>query len=125
MWGRTIYAIIDEEDSRDLIKSTDGGDTWETYFIGSSGYTVTISPVDSDWVLFGKIDGLYLSKDGLKSEKRVIDVNDNISDVVFAPTDPNKVYVIQNGYILHKSTDAGESFTRIINLRDEILNVLP
>jgi len=123
--GQTIYAIIDEEDSRDLIKSTDGGDTWETYFLGSSGYTVTISPVDSEWVLFAKVDGLYLSKDGLKSEEKVIDIDENISDVVFAPTDPNTVYVIENGYVLHKSTDAGESFTKMINLRDDVLNVVP
>ena len=120
---QTIYAIIDERDSREMIKSTDGGVTWETYFLGSSGYKVTISPVDSNWVLFAKVDGLYLSKDGLKSEKKVFDIDNTISDVVFAPTNPNIVYVIQNGFIFYKSTDAGESFTKMINLRDDVLNV--
>ena len=99
-------------------------------------YFVAVSPNDKKRVLYGKSTDLYLSTDGLDTERKVIEtepVEDNeFSDIVFSPSDPNIVYAITTGaypatagYDLYKSTDAGESFSKIINLRDDVLNIIP
>lgn len=125
--GSVIYAPANDYK---IFKSADAGETWSEYHIGTTGYAIAVSPIDPNRVLFSKVDGLYLSTDGLQTESQVITVTDttgkgHISDVVFAPADNNIVYVITAGYNFYKSTDAGETFTKIINLRDEVLNVIP
>ncbi len=126
--GSVIYSIANDYK---IYKSADAGETWSEYLFGTSGYAIAVSPNDPNRVLFSKINGLYLSTDGLQTESQVITLPDtaggkvHISDIVFAPTDNNIVYVIVSGYDFYKSTNAGETFTKIINLRDEVLNVIP
>ena len=124
--GNTIYAMSDSEGNRKISKSTDGGNTWSNYpFV--SGYTVTASPSDANRVLVGVFDGLYLSTNGWQSQNQVITLigDQRISDVQFAPSNTNIVYVVTYGYVLYKSTDSGNSFTKIKDIRNEVLNVLP
>jgi len=125
--GSVIYTTANDYK---ILKSTDTGETWSEYNIKTNGYAVAVSPIDPDRVLFSKTYGLYLSTDGLQTESQVITITDttatgHISDIVFAPSDNTIVYVITAGYNFYKSTDAGETFTKIINLRDEVLNVIP
>ena len=126
--GTVIYAIAN--DVSKIFKSVDGGDSWSEHNINSSGYTITISPSDPDRVLFGKSDGLYLSTNGLKTSIKVSDIGTSVRgfghvcDVAFSQSDNNIVYMISLGYNVYKSTDAGQTFTKIVNLRDDVLNVL-
>jgi len=52
------------------------------------------------------------------------DPEKRISDIVVSDSDPNICYVITTGYDFYKSSDAGASFNKILNLRDDILNVI-
>lgn len=122
--GNVIYAAA--SDIYRILKSIDSGETWSEYFIKTSGYAIAVSPSNSARVLFSKTSGLYLSTDGLETESQVISTEGvHIADVVFAPSDNNIVYAITDGYNFYKSTDAGVSFLKIANLRDDILNIIP
>ncbi|MFC2142957.1 WD40/YVTN/BNR-like repeat-containing protein [Candidatus Aenigmatarchaeota archaeon] len=119
--GNVIYGA--RNDCMGMIKSVDGGNSWSEH--EGSCYAVAVSPTDSDRVLYGTTEGVYLSTNGLGSIAKVIDTNNNIGDIVFAPSDNNIVYVITYGYNLFKSTDGGENFEKIKNLRSEVLDVIP
>lgn len=127
--GSVIYAQA--EDPMEIMKSVDGGETWSAHSRDSSGYVISVSPGDPDRVLFATAYGVSLSTDGLGSFSEVItiesrDGTNHIGDIVFSPSDNDIVYVIQSGkYDLYKSTDAGETFSKIISIRDEVLNVIP
>ena len=118
--GNTIYAV----DNFKIQKSVDAGLTWIEYDLFTSGYSITVFPDNSDRVLFSKTSGLFLSTDGLNTESQVISTfgQNHISDIVIAPSDNDIVYAITVGYDVYKSIDAGENFTKIINLREDILN---
>jgi photosystem II stability/assembly factor-like uncharacterized protein len=121
--GNTIYATS----SYYIHKSTDAGDTWSEYSIQSWGYALDVFPDDSNRVLYSTISGVFLSTDGLSSNKQVLTLENpenHISDIVVSESDSNICYIITVGYDFYKSTDTGASFTKIINLRDEVLNVI-
>lgn len=124
--GNTIYIHSNEYK---IYKSMDGGAAWTPHdVILTSGYTLTVSPLDSNRVIFGQTNGLFLSTDGLSTVTKVLDIDENagrISDLVFAASAPNIVYMITGGYIIYKSTDGGATFSKIGNLRDEVLNKNP
>ena len=123
--GLVLYVHSDEFL---IYKSIDGGITWTSHPIFTSGYTITVSPQDSNRVLYGQVDGLYLSTNGLSSVTKVVDIDQNagqISDLVFAPSDPTIVYMITDGYIIYKSSDRGATFSQIGDLRNEVLNKNP
>jgi photosystem II stability/assembly factor-like uncharacterized protein len=120
--GKVIYALGDMK----IIKSTDSGETWSEYELHTSGYVIEMFPDDPERVLFSKVDGVYLSENGLQTETRVIEVaGRHPSDIAVAPSDRNIVYAIDIGYDVYKSIDAGSNFTKIINLRDDVFNVIP
>ena len=60
----------------------------------------------------------------MNSDKKIVDIpgENHVTDIVFSPTEPSIVYAIGVGYDLYKSTDSGESFTKIVNLRTDVLN---
>lgn len=122
--GQTIAALADTQGQpAELLVSTDGGATWNHFPLRTSGYTVTISPHDSKRILFGQVGGLHLSTDGGQTGNQVITQDDaRITDVVFSPSDQKTVYAIITGYDLYKSTDGGETFQKLVNLRNDILN---
>ena len=47
------------------------------------------------------------------------------ADIVIVPSDSNIVYVIDIGYDLYKSVDGGKTFTKLVNLREDVLNEIP
>ncbi|MEE8402738.1 MAG: hypothetical protein V3R93_03200 [Candidatus Hydrothermarchaeaceae archaeon] len=108
--GSVIYAAA--SNIYKILKSEDGGNSWGEYAIGTSGYAIAVSPSDPRRVLFSKAHGVFLSTDGLKTEKQVIELttsgHEHVSDMVFAPSDNNIVYVITSGsYNLYESNDGG------------------
>jgi len=120
--GQVIYAV----DDMVIVKSTDSGQTWSEYNLHSSGYVVTIFPDDSNRVLFSKVDGVYLSEDGLTTEIKVIDVEGrHPSDIDIAPSDTSIVYAIDIGYDVYKSVDSGRTFIKIVNLREDVFSAIP
>lgn len=132
--GNTIYAI-----SRNgyILVSNDGGNTWSKKYKGmGSVYYIAASPYDEKTVLLGAGSDICLSTDGLDTCKTVASVervgDKHVSDIVFSPSDPNIVYAIltgaypdNSGYDLYKSIDGGVSFSKMANLRDDVLRVIP
>jgi len=120
--GSVIYVV----DEFRIMKSVDSGETWSEYDLHTSGYVIEIFHDNPDRVLFSKVDGVYLSEDGLLTETKVIDVTGrHPSDIAIAPSDSNIVYAIGIGYDVYKSIDGGRTFTNIVNLREDVLEDIP
>ncbi len=103
-----------------LLKSTDGGITWNktgltfpktNYFI----YEVLINPTNTNIVLAATSKGLYKSTDAGATWNQTLK-DTCISDIEFKPGDPNTVYATAMGLqgYFFRSTNAGTSFKKII-----------
>lgn len=97
-----------------LYKSLDGGDTWTTYRITSTGgvaKAVTIDPDNDNTIYVGGLKGtsgaLFKSTDGGSSWVEIgKGVFDSVSNIVLDPVSKNKIYVgSQSG--LYKSENSG------------------
>ncbi|MBW1839647.1 MAG: hypothetical protein JRI49_06890 [Deltaproteobacteria bacterium] len=125
--GQTIYGNL--HDCNGGVISNDGGNNWRR----SKGacYVIAVSPSDILRVLYGGYDGVYISVNGLIDVEKVADItvfgggHKHVGDIVFAPSDNNIVYAITSGYDLYKSTNSGNAFKLIINLRNDVLSVIP
>ncbi|MCH7564628.1 MAG: hypothetical protein IH968_12485 [Gemmatimonadetes bacterium] len=129
-WGDGVY------------KSTDGGQTWRNMGLGESRHIgrIVMHPDDSDIVyvaamghLWGrnKERGVYKSTDGGESWTRVLHVDERTGavDVAIDPENPEIVYAAMYqrqrrpwgfhgggpGSGLYKSTDGGDSWTKLTN----------
>ena len=117
--GQTLYA--NERDSYVMRISQDGGATWRTSSINQANGPVAVSPADDRLVLYAGGGRLYRSSNGLATFAQVLQTT-NISDIVFASSDPAIIYVVADGYLIFKSIDAGHTFAPIANLRTDVLN---
>ena len=68
---------------------------------------------------------LNRSSDGLATATSVLTAAASIEYIAFAPSDPSIVYVGAVGLLIYKSTDAGETFTLVADLRNGVLNATP
>jgi photosystem II stability/assembly factor-like uncharacterized protein len=129
-WGDGVY------------KSTDGGRTWRNMGLGDSKHIgrIILHPDDPNTVfvaamghLWGPNEerGLYKSTDGGQSWRRVLSVDQETGavDVAMDPANPSILYAAMYqrrrrpwgfhgggpGSGLHKSTDGGETWTRLTN----------
>jgi len=117
---QTIFAI--ERDAFTAYKSTDGGTNWTSMGTNGNG-PIRVSPANVNLVLFADATNkLYRSTDGLSSSPQEFTLDDQVQDIEFAPSNPSIVYVATRGYRIYKSLDAGGSWTKIKNLRAEVLN---
>ncbi|MCK5585272.1 hypothetical protein KAJ02_04305, partial [Candidatus Bipolaricaulota bacterium] len=98
-----------------------GGATWRTSSINQANGPVAVSPADDRLVLYAGGGRLYRSSNGLATFAQVLQTT-NISDIVFASSDPAIIYVVADGYLIFKSIDAGHTFAPIANLRTDVLN---
>ena len=129
-WGDGVY------------KSTDGGQTWRNMGLEDSHHIgrIRLHPDNPDIVyvaamghLWGPNEerGLYRSTDGGESWKRILDVNDEtgVVDVILSPDNPDVMFASSYqrqrrpwgfhgggpGSALWKSTDGGDTWTRLTN----------
>ncbi|MBK34328.1 MAG: hypothetical protein CME26_02215 [Gemmatimonadetes bacterium] len=64
----------------------------------------------------------YRSSYGLATFSHILEAETSLTDIVFAPSAPDTVFAIAEGLTLYRSTDAGLTFDRFINLRSDVLN---
>ena len=111
-WSRDTRKYDRKENNAPaLLKSTDGGYTWDVVNTEeySGGNELYVSPTKG-WVYLGHATGFYLSKDGGKTFKKVLDAAVHGVDVI--STRKDNVYVsAKEGYFV--STNNGESFEKI------------
>jgi len=117
----TIYISTGDNDAWDtysigILKSTDGGATWNTtgfsyvVYQGARIYSLVIDPVNTNTLLLGTNDGVYKSTDGAQTWTHVATLG-NVRDIQFKPGDHNTVYACGLDFL--QSTDNGNTFTTI------------
>ena len=126
---------VHEEKASDIIKSTDGGKSWErlgftTKFTGQNGENrfageaLCVDANNSDYVYAGAgKNGLYLSKNAGKTWSIVSSIPQNSGGVTFVYADESevysnrskKVYVGVRNYGVYVSIDGGSSFSLMEN----------
>lgn len=98
-----------------VLKSTDGGQTWETTGMEHTIYQnltvekLLIDPEDPNTIFCAVNNGLYRSYDAAETWEEIL--TGNIDDIEFKPGDPTTIYAITKKFF--KSTDGGDSFTQI------------
>ncbi len=123
--------------SGNLWKTTNAGTTWQPLFEDQGSYSlgcVTIDPHNPSTIWLGTGenvggrhvgygDGVYRSRDeGETWEHLGLEQSEHIGTIIVHPDDPNVIYVASQGPLwsaggqrgLYKSTDAGESWDKIL-----------
>ena len=117
-----LYA--NDDSVKRIHKSTDGGRTWTRTAVGNFG-PIKISPADANTIVFTGFTTLMKSTDGGTTQRTVLDDTAYLGtrqfmDIKFAPSDPRVVWAAAKGYLVYKSTDGGERFTRVTGVREAI-----
>ncbi|HBZ67910.1 MAG TPA: hypothetical protein DEO70_13840 [Bacteroidales bacterium] len=117
---QTIYIGTGDRDAGDapgygVLRSTDGGATWELWNTGMGEKTVgrmIQHPTNSQIIYAATSAGVYKTTNGGATwgQKK----GGNINDIVFKPNNPDILYAISSGNFF-RSTDAGENWTSITN----------
>jgi len=114
MDGQILYAI--ERDAFSVLKSMNGGSSWDTLPIFANG-PVRISPSNQSLVIFCEAEKVYRTTNGLESQDLVLTALGRVDDIEFAPSNSSVVYLATEGYHIYKSTDSGETWSPPISLR--------
>ena len=98
-----------------VLKTFDGGETWEMFSNGMGDVTVgrlIMSPDNPDILLAATSSGIYKTTDGAVNweEKQ----GGHFKDIVLHPTDEDIIYATTSGNF-YRSNDMGESWTQITN----------
>ena len=117
--GETIY-FNNALGKGDSYKSVDGGATWKQLNLNFSN-VIEIAPFNKEFVIYANGNQLLKSTDGMKTSKEVHRPNEALGfdDIEFT-SNPNIIYAAGAGYRIYKSTNAGETWKQIANLRDKI-----
>ena len=115
-----VYIGTGDRDASDspgmgVMKSTDGGNTWEFYNAGISGNVVgdlLVHPENENQVVAATSSGIFKTTDGGLSWGQVSNNTQNYKDIVQHPTDPNVIYCTGSGRFW-RSEDAGENWEYI------------
>jgi len=115
-----IYIATGDDDARDtysvgVLKSTDGGNTWNKTgldFSAVSGISneIYIHPSNSDILWVSTNFGLYKTIDAGGNWTKIL--SSNISDFKLKPNDPNTIYAVSKS-LFYKSIDGGDNFSII------------
>lgn len=114
--GKTLYF---NNNKGKPFKSIDGGKSWKELAIYFSNI-VKVSPYNSNTVIFANGNQLFKSEDEMETHKKVFEVFDGGFDDIEFTSNPEIIYASGAGYRVYKSTDGGDSFSQIANLRDFI-----
>ena len=118
--SNVIYIATGDRDASDtysvgILKSTDGGVTWNTTGLSFANTFTTASdiymhPTDANTLWVATSAGLYKTTNAGVSWTNVL--SGNIKDIKIKPGDPNTIYAVKPSSF-HKSTDGGATFTTI------------
>jgi len=120
--SNTIYISTGDRDASDtysvgILKSTNGGTTWNTTgltFTGTSNFAgdIIIHPTNNQIILCATSDGIYKTLDG--GATWILEQTGDFSQgsLRFKPTDPSVVYATSNNKF-YKSTNTGDTFNNI------------
>jgi PKD repeat protein len=117
---QVMYLATGDGDAGDtysigVLKSTDGGGTWNTTGLTwtiTQGRTISrllVNPSNTQIVLAATSNGIYRSTDGGTSWTQ--EQTGNFKDMEFMPTAPATIYA--SGTTFWKSTDSGNTFAQI------------
>ncbi|VXB78121.1 Glycosyl hydrolase [Flavobacterium sp. 9AF] len=120
--SNVIYIATGDNDGNDtysvgVLKSTDGGTTWNTTglsFTTTNRYVgdIIMHPTNNLILFCATSVGLYKTTNGGSTWTNVRSGNFSKGSVRFKPNDPSVVYCVTNT-IFYKSTDTGSTFTQI------------
>ncbi len=118
--SKIIYISTGDDDARDtysvgVLKSIDGGNTWNTtgLVLSSSNSTsneIYIHPNNSNILWVATNQGFYKTTDAGENWSKKI--TGNIKDFKLKPGDPNTIYTVSKSKF-YKSTDGGDTFSVI------------
>lgn len=119
-----IYAN-DTTSSRKVWKSTDGGATWTRINTASFYGEIRIHPTNSQIIFYTGTTSIMRSTNGLQTSTAVftdagLDASQQMMDIEISLSNPNVVWACAKGYYIYKSTDGGNSFTKISAIRDSV-----
>jgi photosystem II stability/assembly factor-like uncharacterized protein len=105
-----IYANGYAYNHVELLRSRDGGFTWEdiTPEFPIWGYTVAVNPTNPEIVFIAAYETIYRSTDGGESWMEVASYGD-VRSMLYTPTNPPALYLGSNG--LWRSLDDGLTWT--------------
>jgi photosystem II stability/assembly factor-like uncharacterized protein len=118
--SKIIYIATGDDDSGDtysvgVLKSTDGGTTWNKTGLDFSEKSrisneIYIHPENSNILWVSTDDGFYKTTDAGENWEQTISFG--IADFKLKPNDPNIIYAVSRSKFW-KSTDGGDTFTNI------------
>ncbi|MEA3504051.1 MAG: PKD domain-containing protein [Bacteroidota bacterium] len=98
-----------------VLKSINGGDTWELFNNGMDNATVgrmIMDPDNSEVIIAATSSGIYKTTDGAVNWE--LKQDGNFKDIDFHTSNKNIIYAIKGGYF-YRSNDLGETWTYISN----------
>jgi PKD repeat protein/photosystem II stability/assembly factor-like uncharacterized protein len=118
----TLYLATGDRDAGDtysigVMKSTDGGLTWNTTGLSwtvTQGRTIgriLINPTNPQVLIVGSSNGIYRTTNGGTTWTQVSSTATGIMDMEFKPGDPNTVYACSDRF--YKSTDGGVTWAQV------------
>ncbi|WP_338732070.1 T9SS type A sorting domain-containing protein [Mangrovimonas cancribranchiae] len=119
--SNTIYIATGDDDAGDsysvgVLKSTDGGLTWNTTGLNTSNSPssmndIYIHPSNSNILWVATNSGVYKSLDAGTTWTNTL--SGNIKDIKLKPGDPSTIYAVSSS-VFYKSTNGGDSFSSVI-----------
>lgn len=113
---RVLYVAGFEGSQLRLLRSADGGQTWE-FRDNGLGFNLllnlAIDPASPSILYAGTNTGLYRSQDSGQTWTRLPGFGGQVNDVVAAPTRPTTIYAVADGFGVKRSTDGGTTWTTI------------
>jgi photosystem II stability/assembly factor-like uncharacterized protein len=106
------------------IRSSDSGATWIQTAQAGNG-PIRIVGTNPNNVVYASYANIYKSVDGMATSALAFNgasanLDNDVTDIEVARTNPAIVYAAAKGLLIYKSTDGGASFTQIANLRNYI-----
>lgn len=104
-----------DADGVGVMRSTDGGNTWELWNNGMGNRVVgkmIMHPTNHLYILAATSAGIFRTVDG--GQNWLTSFPGNFKDVVFKTDDPNIVYATSSG-LFYRSTNMGQNFSMITN----------
>lgn len=103
--------ILAGDGERGLLESRDGGTSWRE-LLPVAVIGLAVNPKDPERIL-ATGPGVYLSTDGGATWKRVVEAEEGVGPVAWAPSDPDTAYAVGFDRTLLKTTDRGGSWTAV------------